>query len=189
MGFGDFLHEQVNNKIQDVRDNRHIEHEREAARRSQVEDEFRGQQQSVAEEFQEEIREAQKKADEIYAMPMPENYQEFTKMVMECGRNLDKPLTKSALAVRMAGYDTTSMDVEELDFELPAKTIKKAWDTRMEQMLQYGASAFSSNPNYEAFVKPYLKKTEKFQTKRYAIIIVSAFVGIFLVLSLMVYFG
>lgn len=174
--------EQVNDKIQDVRDNRHIEQD-------QVEDEFRGQQQSVAEEFQEEIREAQKKADEIYAMPMPENYQEFTKMVMECGRNLDKPLTKSALAVRMTAYDTMSMDVEELDFELPAKTIKKAWDIRMEQLLQYGASAFSSGPNYEAFVKPYLKKTEKFQTKRYAIIIVSAFVGIFLVLSLMVYFG
>ena len=48
MALGDFIHEQASSKIQDMRDRKHAEEDREYERQAQLEDEFRGKQQAVA---------------------------------------------------------------------------------------------------------------------------------------------
>lgn len=164
MALGDFLQDQVNSKLQDVRENRRANKEHEQQRVEQKQDEFREHQKGIAEEFQQEVREAQQKAEEICAMSMPENYQEFVKMVMECSRNVDKPVTESALAVKMAGYE--DVDEGDIDFELPAQTIKDAWNFRLEQLLKYGATAFKGNPGLDEFLKEYSKKTQASKDKK-----------------------
>lgn len=186
MALGDFIHEQASSKIQDMRDRKHAEEDREYERQAQLEDEFRGKQQAVAEELQVEINEAMQKADEILAMPMPEDYQEFTKMVRECGLNSDKPIKESTLAVKLAGYE--SVNYGELDFKLPSKTVNNAWRTRLDQLLQYGAASFSSNPNYEAFVKPFKTKTASFQKKKKIMLIGGAIGGFILICILCMIF-
>ena len=177
MGLGDFLQDQVNSKIQDVRENKHAEKEREMEneradkereleRKAQLQDEYRGHVKGLAEEYQAEVQVAKDKADEIFNMPMPENEQEFVKMLMECGRNVDKPVTESALAVKMAGYEDISRESHEyIDFELPSQTIHDAWDLRLESLISYGKTAFSGNTKIESLISEYSQKTEKSKEK------------------------
>lgn len=117
----------------------------------------------VLEEYQAEIQEAQQKAEVVFAMPMPQDYQEFVKMLMECDRNIKRPLMQSALATKLSMFEK---DFDEyIDYETPSKVIQEAWSFRLENLLEYGQTMFGNYPNFPALIEMYSKKTLKSKQK------------------------